>query len=44
MKEPEMIKIADLIDRVLTNTEDDSIISQVRKEVNELSLRFPLYP
>ena len=44
MKEPEMIKIADLIDRVLTNTEDDSVISQVRKEVNELSLRFPLYP
>ena len=44
MKEPEMIKIADLIDRVLTNTEDDSIISQVKKEVNELSLRFPLYP
>lgn len=44
MKEPEMIKIADLIDRVLTNTENDSIISQVRKEVNELSLRFPLYP
>lgn len=44
MKEPEMIKIADLIDRVLTNTEDDSIINQVRKEVNELSLRFPLYP
>lgn len=44
MKEPEMIKIADLIDRVLINTEDDSIINQVRKEVNELSLRFPLYP
>ena len=44
MKEPEMIKIADLIDRVLINTEDDSIVSQVRKEVNELSLRFPLYP
>ena len=44
MKEPEMIKIADLIDRVLINTENDSIISQVRKEVNELSLRFPLYP
>jgi glycine hydroxymethyltransferase len=44
MKEPEMVKIADLIDRVLTNTEDDSIIGQVRKEVNELSLRFPLYP
>ena len=44
MKEPEMVKIADLIDRVLTNTEDDNIIGQVRKEVNELSLRFPLYP
>ena len=44
MKEAEMLKIADLIDRVLTNTEDDSIISKVKKEVNELSLNFPLYP
>ena len=44
MKEAEMLKIADLIDRVLTNTEDDSVINKVKKEVNELSLNFPLYP
>ena len=44
MKEAEMLKIAELIDRVLTNTEDDSIINKVKKEVNELSLNFPLYP
>jgi len=44
MKEAEMLKIADLIDRVLTNTEDDSVINRVKKEVNELSLNFPLYP
>ena len=43
MKEAEMLKIADLIDRVLTNTEDDNVINQVKKEVNELSLNFPLY-
>ncbi len=41
MKEAEMLKIADLIDRVLTNTEDDSVINKVKKEVNELSLNFP---
>lgn len=44
MKEAEMLKIAELIDRVLTNTEDDNIINRVKKEVNELSLNFPLYP
>ena len=44
MKEAEMLKIADLIYRVLTNTEDDSVINKVKKEVNELSLNFPLYP
>ncbi len=44
MKEAEMLKIADLIDRVLINTEDDSVINKVKKEVNELSLNFPLYP
>jgi len=44
MKETEMLKIAELIDRVLTNTDNDYIIAQVKKEVNELSLNFPLYP
>lgn len=44
MKEAEMLKIAELIDRVLTNTEDDNVINRVKKEVNELSLNFPLYP
>lgn len=44
MKESEMLKIAELIDRVLTNTNDDHIIAQIKKEVNELSLNFPLYP
>jgi len=44
MKESEMLKIAELIDWVLTNTNDDLIIAQVKKEVNELSLNFPLYP
>jgi glycine hydroxymethyltransferase len=43
MKEAEMLKIADLIDRVLTNTDDNNVITQVKKEVNELSLKFPLY-
>ena len=44
MRETEMLKIAELIDRVLTNTDNDHVINQVKKEVNELSLNFPLYP
>ena len=44
MKEPEMIKIAKLMDKVIRNTADESMIENVRKEVAEISSRFPLYP
>ena len=43
MKEPQMKKIAKLIDRVLTNPNDGKNISQVRKEVSALVKKFPLY-
>jgi len=43
MKEPEMVRIATLIDRVLTNLGNASVEAAVRGEVQELTSRFPLY-
>jgi glycine hydroxymethyltransferase len=44
MKEPEMRRIADLIDRVLRAPEDEGVIRGARNEVRELAGEFPLYP
>src|SRR5205814_9639645 len=44
MKEPEMTQIAALIDRVLANVGVVSVEATVRREVQELTNRFPLYP
>ena len=44
MKEPEMARIATLIDRVLTNLGNTSVEAAVRAEVQELTAGFPLYP
>jgi glycine hydroxymethyltransferase len=44
MKEAEMRAIAGLIDRVLRAPEDKNVASTVKKEVEALSGRFPLYP
>lgn len=43
MKEPEMEKIVALIDTVLTHHEDDVKIAQIKDEVNQLTVNFPLY-
>jgi glycine hydroxymethyltransferase len=43
MKEPEMARIAMLIDRVLTNLGNTSVEAAVRSEVLELTGGFPLY-
>ncbi len=43
MKEGDMAKIAELIDRVITNPEDEAVLAEVRKEVNEWMKEFPLY-
>jgi glycine hydroxymethyltransferase len=43
MKEPEMARIAILIDRVLTNLGNTSVEAAVRAEVQELTAGFPLY-
>ncbi len=44
MKEPEMKVIARLIDRVLKNMDDESILEAVKNEIAELVKQFPLYP
>jgi glycine hydroxymethyltransferase len=43
MKEEHMDKVVELIDRVLTNPEDEASIAQVREEVNTWMNDFPLY-
>ena len=43
LKEDDFRYIAELIDRVLQNTGDESIQNSVRKEVGELCGRYPLY-
>ena len=44
MREPEMARIAELIDRVLADAENESNLETVRDEVRELAGAFPLYP
>jgi glycine hydroxymethyltransferase len=42
LKEEQMLIIADLIDRVLLNPDNDTVIAKVRKEVHELMQDYPL--
>jgi glycine hydroxymethyltransferase len=44
MREPEMVQIAALIDRVLRQPRAAAAEAAVRSEVQELTNRFPLYP
>jgi glycine hydroxymethyltransferase len=44
MKEPEMEIIADAIDRVLSNPNNDTIKKEVRARMESLTAGFPLYP
>src|SRR4051812_11972831 len=44
MREPEMARIAELIDQVLMSAEDGSVAERVKEEVRSLSAAFPLYP
>ena len=44
MKEPEMERIAALIDRVLAAPDDAAVAAQVKADVKALAGRFPLYP
>ena len=44
MKEPEMARIAELIDRVLSHPGDGGVEATVRGQVQDLTSQFPLYP
>jgi glycine hydroxymethyltransferase len=43
MKQNEMVQVINLIDKVITNIEDQSIIEKVKIEVESLCSSFPLY-
>lgn len=43
MVESDMVKIVDLIDKVITNREDESNIAEVKAEVNSWMSGFPLF-
>ena len=38
-----METIADFIDRVLSNADDESVIAEVRAQVNELMNAYPMF-
>jgi glycine hydroxymethyltransferase len=44
LKEPEMRRVAGLIDRVLAAPADEAVARAVREDVRELTSTFPLYP
>jgi len=43
LKESDMSKIVDLIDRVITNIDNDSELEAVKKEVNAMMQGLPLF-
>lgn len=44
MREPEMVKIADMISNVLKNVDDIGVKKKVGKQVSDMTSKFPLYP
>lgn len=42
MKEPEMERIADWIERVITNIKDEKALKEIKEEVKTLCLKFPV--
>lgn len=42
-KEELMFKIADLIDCVLSNADDEAVIAEVRREVNDMMNKYPMF-
>ncbi|MDE5924626.1 MAG: serine hydroxymethyltransferase, partial [Muribaculaceae bacterium] len=42
-KEDMMITIADLIDRVLSNADDENVILEVRRTVNDMMNKYPMF-
>jgi glycine hydroxymethyltransferase len=44
MKEADMRFVVDLVNRVLMNADDQSVVEKVKNEVQEFMVQFPLYP
>lgn len=44
MKETDMEIVADMIEKVLMNHENEAILEEVRQEIVEMTKKFPLYP
>ena len=44
MKEAEMEQIAGWINEAITNQKNDTVLERIRKEVKDLTDRFPMYP
>jgi glycine/serine hydroxymethyltransferase len=42
MKEKEMEKVAEYIDKVLKNREDKAVIEKTREEVKDFASKFPI--
>jgi glycine hydroxymethyltransferase len=43
VKEDQIVRIAELIDKVITNRDDEAVIVEVRAEVNEMMSKYPLF-
>tara|TARA_B100000809_G_scaffold205112_1_gene206739 strand:+ start:433 stop:1707 length:1275 start_codon:yes stop_codon:yes gene_type:complete len=43
VKEDEIVKIVEFIDRVISNRNDEDIIDEVRSEINEMMNKYPLF-
>ena len=43
VKEEQIIKIVEFIDRVITNRDNETVIDEVRTEINEMMNKYPLY-
>ncbi|MCF3109519.1 serine hydroxymethyltransferase [Niabella sp. CC-SYL272] len=44
MKEADVTQVAELIDKVLMNADDENVVASVREEVKTFMQQFPLYP
>jgi glycine hydroxymethyltransferase len=44
MKESHMRAVVEMIDKALTNAEDEAVLAKVKAEVNSFMKQFPLYP
>lgn len=43
MKEPEMVQIAEIVDRTLSQPRDEKVLAWAREQVRSISQRFPLH-